>query len=277
MDDDAVGLNQLSRLMFDKAAHVFQWSLGVEFTAGLASIVLALIPASVEVKLAGAIAVFALLIVAFVLRQNSSATYDNAETMRRQSVLSESMGYDMGRAEWNEWRGWAGPKIMAEAAKNPRPDDYYDNQLGLGTKKLAEMTFESAHWTKRLYMCLRRYLLAVLAVAALALSVMLLATIFDLLPSHQEATLAQSVFLLASLVLTLDFLGMIIKLNRAVAKIGSLQVLLEDQAALSAPQVGRVMRLVAEYNCTVAAGLPIPNWVWRRHSQEIASSWSSAT
>jgi hypothetical protein len=193
--------------------------------------------------------------------------------MRRQAVLSEGMGWELARADLQEWRSRAGQKIMDKAALKPRPDDYYDNTLGEGAKKLAEMTFESAHWTKCLYKHLRGYLIGVLVVAAFVVVALVAVALADVVKAEERTALAYAAFLFAPIVLTVDFLGMVLKLNRAIAELKSLSPSLEREAKLALPKLGSVMRLVAEYNCVVSSGVPIPNWLWKRHSKAIAASW----
>ncbi|MDP3736572.1 MAG: hypothetical protein Q8R02_04235 [Hyphomonadaceae bacterium] len=257
--------------MFDKTALTWQWSVGLELFAGAVGIWLSLNAFPAEANLAGAMFVLAVILVAYILRYKANGTYDDAETMRRQAVLSEGMGWELGRAELTEWRNRAGQKIIDKAALNPRPDDYYDNKLGEGAKKLAEMTFESAHWTKCLYRHMRGYLVAVLVAAALIVAVLVAAALF--VPTDERTALAYAAFLFAPIVLTVDFLGMVLKLNRAIGELKSLSPHLEREAKLTSPKTGSVMRLVAEYNCVVSSGVPIPNWLWKRYSSATAASW----
>lgn len=266
----------MSRLLFDRAAKWWQVSLLFEcFAAGL-GVLLSLVSLSLNESLLAAIAVVSTLLLAYVFRYRSNGTYDSAETMRRQSVLSEGLGWELGRAELMQWQSLAGAKIIAKAQLNPRPDDYYDNSLGGGYKKLAEMTFESLHWTRCLYSYLRSYCLIALLIATLAIATPIIISLFDFLPADARTALAYSAFVFAPAVLTLDLIGLVLKLSRSIDELNKLSVLLERPAKLQSPKPGEVMRLVAEYNCVVASGTPIPNWVWRVHASEIAQSWKSS-
>jgi hypothetical protein len=258
--------------MFDKAALTWQWSIGLEFLAGAIGMWLSLSAFSAQANVAGAMLVLSVVVVAYILRYSANGTYDDAETMRRQAALSEGMGWELTRADLQEWRDRAGQKILDKAKLEPRPDNYYDNTLGGGTKKLAEMTFESAHWTKCLYKRLRAYLVAILVVAALiAASLLALALLID--APKDKTTLAYAALLFAPIVLAVDLLGTVLRLNRAIAELKRLSPSLEREANLTSPKIGNVMRLVAEYNCVVSAGVPIPNWLWKLHSAAIAASW----
>ena len=96
MDNQQQGaeLNQLSRILFDKAGWLWQISIVAELTAGVISVVISLLQPALETSTAWAIVVVGILVVAFYSRCRFGAIYDIAETMRRQSVLSEGIGLD---------------------------------------------------------------------------------------------------------------------------------------------------------------------------------------
>lgn len=275
MDDKAVGLNQLSRLMFDKAALRWQWSIGLELFAGAIGVCLSLNTFSVQTNLIGAISLLASIIVAYAIRYNAKSIYEDAETMRRQSVLSEGMGWEIARAQIIDWSSRAGPEIMKKAALNPRPDDYYEHTIGGGSKKLSEMTFKSAHWTRCLYVHLRFYLVSLLVGSIVIVISLLTLAALDILSTEERMGLVYAAFLIAPLVVTIDFLGMTLQLNRAIPDLRDLSTHLEEQASRASPHIGNVMRLVSEYNCIVSSGVPIPNWIWRLHNKAISDSWNA--
>lgn len=276
MADDAVGLGQLSRLLFDRAAATWQWSIALELCAGAVGIAFALTEHGAQGGLLGAIIVFCLLVIAYWLRYQFEEAHGVAESMRRQSVLSEALGWEIERAQLIEWRNRAGPEILREARQNPRPDDYFDNSLDQGAKKLAEMTFESAFWTRCLYGHMRRYLFIGLIVVVVALVGVMSASAFDVVPSDAKPKLFYAAYLAAPVFLTVDLVGMVLRLDRAISEIKALTAHVERMTKLAAPDIGAIMRLASEYNCIVASGLPIPNWVWQLHRTDITESWTRA-
>ena len=262
--------------MFDKAALTWQQSIGLELAAGLVGILFSLFARTMQLSVIGAMLVIALLVVAYFLRYSAHSTYDDAETMRRQAVLGEGLGWPLGRAELLDWRNRAGAEILALAQKTPRPDDYYDNNLGEGAKKLAEMTFESAYWTRCIYRHMRKYLVIALTIAGVLAFALIGVALSDFVPAEAKTLLAYAAFLLAPVVLTLDFLGMTLKLQRAIKELKDLMVHLENVAKEAAPTEAAIMRLVSEYNCIVSAGVPMPSWIWKRHGDAIGKSWKLA-
>ena len=98
-------LNQLSRLLFDTAARKWYIAFLLELIAGFASVTFSLIQIMPDtLKLCSAAATAALLVFAYILRQRFELQYDMAETMRRQSVLTEGLGYPIKSAMFSEWR-----------------------------------------------------------------------------------------------------------------------------------------------------------------------------
>lgn len=269
----AAALNQLSRLLFNQAALRWQLSLGVQFVAGIVGLIVSLVAPPVEASAAWALVVMLLLAVSYWLRFSFESSHDVAEIMRRQSVLSEGLDWPISRAQFNEWRSRAGKKLLNHAAKNPRPDDYYATKTPAGPKRLAEMTFESLFWTKNLYRKLQLYIGAFLAIVILILVAIL---IVSPLVSHDQATriyLAYAVYLVVPVLISVDAVGLLMRLHRAITALSAIEPHIETLAGQTDPPVAELMRLLSEYNSTVATGVPIPNWVFSRHHDEIQGYW----
>jgi len=194
--------------------------------------------------------------------------------MRRQSVLSEGLGWSIPRSQFNEWRQRAGGKVLKAASANPRPDDYYETQAAIGAKRLAEMTFESVFWTKSLYRKIQGYLIGAMLFAALLLvGVLFLLPLFNL-DASARLFLVYFVYLAIPVFVSVDILGLHIRLQRSISSLSALEPNLERLANEQAPDNDQVLRLVSEYSCTLAAGLPIPKWVFDRHHEEIQACWN---
>lgn len=274
MDNQATELNQLSRLLFDKAAFRWQWSIGLSFLSGMVAIGLSIIAPSLMTNAIFAGIAAAILILGYCLRFSFESHYDVAETMRRQSVLSEGLGWVIARSQFNEWRQRAGPKLLKIVAANPRPADYYATSEQSSPKRLAEMTFESLFLTKNLYRKVQAYLLFVILLTLLLIVVMLLIMPLFSLAESTRILLIYFVYLAIPVLVSIDLLGMYFRLQRANSSLSAIENHLEQLANESTPNEGEVLRSVAEYNCTLAAGLPIPNWVFKRHYVEIQACWT---
>lgn len=273
MDSQATELNQLSRLLFDKAASRWQWSIGMSFLSGIIALGLSIVapPLTTNVIFAGVAAT--IIAIGYFLRFSFENCYDVAETMRRQSVLSEGLGWPIARSQFNEWRQRAGGKLLKLAAANPRQPDYYATSETAGPKRLAEMTFESLFWTKSLYRRVQDYLFIMMFLALfLLIGILLIMPLFSLEDSAR-IMLVYFVYLAIPVLISVDLLGMYLRLQRAVGSLNAIENRLEALATETTPNEGEVLRSVAEYNCTVATGLPIPNWVFKRHQAEIEACW----
>jgi hypothetical protein len=207
------------------------------------------------------------------LRFSFESIQDNAETMRRQSVLSEGLGWAIARAQYIEWRQLAGAKVLGHLALNPRPEEYYETKSAIGPERLAAMTFESLIWTIGLYRKVRGYLIiAILLSAILLVAVLSIAPLFDFSVSTR-ISLVYFVYLAIPLLVSIDLIGMYLRLSRSILTLSNMTSPLEALADSAPAETTEVLRMVSEYNCTLAAGLPIPKWVFERHYKEIAASW----
>jgi hypothetical protein len=87
---------------------------------------------------------------AYYLRLRFHNQYDLAETMRRQSVLTEALAWPIERVQATEWRRRAGRRILERFKLKPREADYYTTTQATGPARLVAMTLESDHpWCRR--------------------------------------------------------------------------------------------------------------------------------
>lgn len=269
-------LSQLSRFLFDSAANKFYFALGIEVVAGTVGVVASLIYLNDQGKLVFAIIGFLLLLVSYILRVRFEDEYDRAETMRRQSVLSEALGWDISKVQFSEWRQKAGQKILNRLKKEMRPEDYYETQERLGPKRLLEMTRESALYTR----CLYNKLHGLIGIGLLASFGMLIFVLFAILPiqflpTSTQIVVAYAIYLILPLVLSSDLLGWFLRLGRVKSEIFRIEEAMERIAKQKTVQEAEVMRLVSEYNCQLVGGLPIPNFLFNLWHGEIRELWET--
>ncbi len=276
MDSRRIGseLNQLARLLFDDAAGNWYVSAGIEIVAGILGAVLSITGASGNWALLGAIIGLALFGWAYYLRLRFEDKYDLAETMRRQSVLSEALGWSVERVQASEWRRHAGRKVAERFKLRPRKEGYYATPEPIGPSRLAEMTLESAFWTRHLYGKLRIIVWTIFVVALIVSGLVISIPAFGIAPQGVAVRIATAVYILLPVLLTIDLLGWAIRLGRLMSSIRAVESDLErlkNSKALDSPQV---LRLVAEYNCQVVSGFPIHPWIYRRWHDEIHELWT---
>ncbi len=185
--------------------------------------------------------------------------------MRRQSVLSEGLGWPISQSQFDEWKVQAGRRLLAIARQEPRAADYYETQAPPGELRLVEMTRTSLFWTRHLYRKLRTISGVTLCVLAVALVAILL--VAPLLKTGVYVTFA--VTLAVPVIISVDLLGLLFRLDRAIAAMNHIDSQLDRLRQSKRLETGEVIRTVAEYNCAVAAGLPVPKWLYDKYAAEI--------
>lgn len=268
-------LNQLSRLIFDNAASRWYFAMGIELCAGVLGIVATFLPLSEDWKLGLAIVGFLLLGWAYYLRLRFEDMYDTAETMRRQSVLTESLGWAIGKTQFSIWRQKAGKKILEAFKIQPRNKDYYVTKQRGGPRRLLEITIESAFWTRHLYKKLQQ-IAWISFFAATAISIILISvSATKIVPDSTKIQIVYAVYLFLPLVLSVDLFGWALRLGRLANSICEVEEGLEklmEQKRVTEPEV---MRLISEYNCQVSYGFPIPSALFKAWHDEIQELWEA--
>lgn len=275
MDNQKIGeeLSQLSRLLFDTASNKWYASIGLEIGAGVLATVLGLLELSGDWAFAGAVISTFLLIIAYVLRLQFDDQYDLAETMRRQAVMTEALGWPVGRVQLSQWRQKAGKKVRTNFKLKPRDPDFYTTQKAEGAERLAEMVIESAFYTRHLYINLRAWIWRLFVGAAFFSFLLVTITLTKAIPDSVDLVIARIVYSFVPIVLSINLFGWGLRLNRLISSICDVEEGLEELCGTSDMEVPQVMRLVAEYNCQVVSGFPIHNRLFDYWKDDINELW----
>lgn len=274
-DDQKRGeeLNQRSRFLFDAAAN--NWYIGqvIDAVVGISAAVLSYVTLEGAVKYLLAVAAIVLALVAYFLKLRFASQYDMAETMRRQSVLTEGLGYPIGSTQFDVWKVRSGKRIEKRFRLEPRDPSYYTTKEAPGPKRLAEMLEESAFYTRNLYMRLRGLLLSVLVPLILTLAVVLF--VVPALGSASPFTLglANAVLLVVPIAVAADLVGAVLKLTRLINGIVNVEADVERLKKSKQVTETEALRLVFEYNSLTAAGYPIHNYLFQRWHADIEKAW----
>lgn len=266
-------LNQLSRLLFNEAAKKWYVAIALEVVAGaIATIVgVARFPDNATFILIIVASVMA--VSAYVSRLRFHVQYDTAETMRRQSILSEALDWPIDKIQLSEWKQRAGKRLRTAAKTKPRVDGYYDTKKEIGPERLADMMIESAFYTRNLYIKLRTIIWIVFVAATLSVALLLIIALSSPLPSNAGMLISQAVLLFIPTVLSIDLLGWGIKLGGLISGIREVESDLERLVQNKVADLSQVMRIVSEYNCLVTMGMPIHNWLFNKWHDEIKELW----
>lgn len=276
MDNQQQGanLNQLSRLMFDSAARKWYGAIGIEVTASALAIFLSVLQLPDVFAICGAIVSVGLLIWAYVYRLQFDDLYDLAEEIRRQSVLTEAFGWLPSAIQISQWRQAAGESIRHKLKNEPRAKDYYATEQEIGVRRLAEMTAESAFYTRHLYHFLRKWIWICFITICIVVVFALVIAAVQAVPANMAVLISKIVLAVIPIVLGVNLLGWAIKLGRLSDAICKIEDSLEGLKKESHYELGPVLRLVFEYNCQVVQGLPILNTLFQHWRGEIADLWS---
>lgn len=270
-------LNQLSRILFDRAACFWQVSVLLELIAGIIGVIVSLIAFPLYMNSIAAILTTVLLIITFCLRYKFKTTYDDAETMRRQSVLSEGLNWSIGKTQFNEWKSRAGKKVLSKFKIQKRAEDYYESQENFGAKRLAEMTCESAFWTRNIYKKLRFFFWVILSLCLLIFVIILSSSPLLNISIDTQSYIIYAIYLLIPVILSLDFLELALLMNRNIHALYEVEKDLELIYKQEVIKIEGVMRLVSEYNCIVSSGVAVPNWFFKRYHDEIQAYWDKVS
>lgn len=275
MDDQKRGeeLNQRSRLLFNVAANNWYLSQAIVATVGIGSGTLSYVQLSGTTKYLIATLAIGGTLVAYFLNLRFASQYDMAETMRRQSVLTEGLGYPIESTQFDVWRVRAGKRVEKRFHLEPRDPTYYATEANHGPRRLVEMLEESAFYTRNLYMRLRSLILLILAPL-----VILLIGILIIIPalggtSPLTLGLANAVLVVIPIAVAADLLGSAMKLTRLISGIVDVETDVERLKKSDQITEAEALRLVFEYNCLTAAGYPVHNYLFSRWHGAIDRAW----
>jgi hypothetical protein len=266
-------LSKAARSLFNSAARKWYGAAALEVAAGVFAAVFGLFDLGPSYAVWGALLAMVLLVWAYGLRLQFDRTYDLAETMRRQSVLSEALDWPVNARQLSEWRRSIGKKVRQQVQATRRDPDYYDTKQAVGSARLAEMTFEAAFYTRQLYLKLRFCLIVLLTVACLLVGLVVFTALTDVVPKTAGVLVATFLLSAAPIVLTLDLLGWVLRLSRLIEAICDIEDSLRDLITRGQLDQTEVLRLVSEYNCQVIDGFPIHSWLFNRWHNEVKELW----
>lgn len=266
-------LNQLSRLLFDKASQRWYLAMGLEVVSGGLGVVIGTMLLSDKWRTIVAAAAFVFLALIYYLKIRSNYLYSTAETMRRQSVLAEAIGWPISATQFSDWRLKAGKELLNKFKVSPRDEDYYMTKCDVGAERLLEMTIESCFYTRHLYEKIRKLASTILIVTIIAWILALSVIPFDDISNVTRLRVVYLLYLALPIILSADILGWTIKLGTLSRSIKEIEQDLERLSKSGDLDIPQVMRLVSEYNCQLVGGIPIPKVLFRLWHNEIRELW----
>ena len=273
MDKKSQKINQLSRLLFDKASDLFYGSMFAELVLGLViACVSPKLTTTTQQYILSGTALFFLLIIYFV-KKHSETLHGDAETMRRQSVFSQSLGWGLDTISYQFWKDKAGDKLVTKLENNPLPDGYYATTQKDPAKKLLEMTNESSFWSMHFNRKAKELFIALLVVFILIMLFVLFALPYFSDPEYP----AQIIVLFITALLSLDAFGLVNRLHtnqEDLKKIYSktTEIIVKKGLKKDEPLA---IRWASEYNCLMANRVPMFRFFYDWWHDEIQHKWDT--
>ena len=268
-DAAARRLGGLAGLLFDRAATLWYRALGLEVIVAVLSAVVAFSGVKGDLATAATLVVVVLVAIAYGTRLYAEDIHETAQTIRRQAAFSRGLGWEIERIQLEEWRRKAGTKLLDRVAAEPQADDYYATKEATGSRRMAEMTLESAFYTRHLDLAIRWWL----SVALLAIAVVVMVIVYLVLSTPIAAGLggivAQAVATVVLIAIGLDTIGWCFRLTRQASAIRQIEADLDRVLAKNEIAESDVLRLVAEYDCELANSIPIHKWIFARKHDEV--------
>lgn len=263
-------LNTLAGILFTQAGKKWYAAAAIEIVVGIVSALVLLFDLSPTAGWVVALAGFLAYVLAYYLRILSETQHSQAETMRRQSVLSEALGWELSQAQLSEWRQRAGKKAVADLDVVKRPADYYATKSTDPSERLSHMTSESAFYTRYLYRTMSALLWKV---AGAALLITLIALTGAFLVGDRAVDVSTLVLAVLTILISADIVGWAFRLQGMQHDVYEIECDFERLGKSGDRKLEYVMRLVGEYNCVVVMGIPIHSWWFNRHHDDINKEW----
>jgi hypothetical protein len=267
-------LSRIAGILYDRAARTARWVMALELASGVILALPAIFHAKPETELPVAFAGVLVLGFSRWLKSISDERFGNAESIRRQALFSDALGWTMSPVELSRLRSLAGPEVADEAEQSPRDPDFFGSEKPLGVLRLAEMTAESAFWTRHLYgIQLRRVSLIFSGVYFLLLLGIVMPTFQA--GSSTSAEIHRWAYLFLPIFIGIDFIGRRSRIKTIVEDIYVIERGLEELVNAGALSDIEIMQMVTEYNCLVASGFPTTDRFYLRHKAQIQKAWDA--
>jgi hypothetical protein len=276
MADTASDLRRVAGLVFDQAARRWYAALGLEAVSAVLSAVIAVALAGQAETVSAGIAVL-LLLVAYALRLSAEGRHDIATTMNRQAALSNGLGWRISKAQLDEWRRRAGRRTLEEAEERPLDAGYYSSTEPPGPRRMAEITLETAFYTRGLWLSMRGILVAALIGAGVLAAIAAWVSLAVPVAAGTSPVVAQVVVTGVLVVVSLDTLGWVLRLGRQETSVADVIRGLDRVIEASPVSEADVLRLVSEYDCETAGSMPLLKAFIDWRHDDIAYHWERRT
>jgi len=264
---------QLSKLLFDKSANYYYLGIIIEILVGIISIIFSINTPKDKILLLVMILNVLFLLISYFLKIKSEEFYDIAETIRRQTVFSESLDWNISKLLISNWQSKAGTKLVKKYKESELDPDYYSSIRKIGEGRLAEITLESAFYTRHLYIRHKKILVLFSIILLIAIIIILSISPLIFIPGPMYIIILKVIYMIIPIYLGINIINWCLRLSRLISEMYSLEVELETIYKSDELNLENVLRLVSEYNCLVVSGIPVHKIMFNLFYREISDLW----
>jgi hypothetical protein len=266
-------LADLRNHLYHAAEIKWAWSLGLAFAALLLSIVGVTSKTASFIEFTGAAALMLPVVIAW-LREIASSEILRADKCRRLVLYSDGLGQVISPAQLADVRAWG---LGTDVRPAQFVGSYYASKHTPGPQRLADITTESAFFTKALAGKLQFALWILFAVALfLAGFALLLADFAKGFATDQLVSAAKAIGVFVGFLISGDF-ALLAKKYGDLNKAAELAFHQSEQLREQGNPSGDVVRTIADdYGIALLQCPPIPSWLFRRYQSALNKAYQDS-
>lgn len=270
--DQNLALHDVRNHLYDQAEKWWWWSLGLTGAMQIILLTAVIWNQETAVYISGFIALVVPLAATW-LRVLAGGYSGKGDKVRRLILYAEGLGRDIPPQEMSTIRSWTIGESMKPA---PFEGPYFASNLEPGPKKLADITAESAFFTKNLAAKAYRFLVGAFVVSLLILAAIIYVGLIVEKGTGNAPVLGNVILLFASVLLGGDVLLLMKRYNGLKAAAGAAFDRCADLRDREAPTTFEVMQAVEDYHLALVPSPPIPFKLYKRYGGHLNEVYRSS-
>lgn len=221
-----------------------------------------------------ALAATAAAVGSYVMFRMYEGRYDLSCQAKRVALLENGLGWSVPGATRTDLRNRAGKGARDAVAGHMREaETYYASLNPPGAERLLDNIQESAFFTYNQYRPLRNVLIFVLMCVLVAIALAGWFGLQSASPQDLRVKLGQLLLAFIPATISLGLVSWSFKLDDLASAVQGVYTELEQFRGTGNPPEREVLRLMGEYNCQIAQGVPIPWLLWLYLKSQLNALW----
>lgn len=209
-------------------------------------------------------------IVSFVFFRKYEGKYDLASEAKRFALFENGLGWVIPVKVLTDINNRAGERA-SKAGTLIEVSEYYASTKNSGPSRLLDHLLESAFFTFNLYRTLQEILGVVIIILFGAVAVIGWAYLVSPETQDFRVMIGQFIVVLIPAILSIGLVSSWFKLRDLSHYI---ELIFIEAEGMRRPTEREVVRLVSEYNCRIAQGLPIPGLLYNHRRNYLNKLWA---